>query len=93
MSKSSILALALLGLSQFAGGPAKAEVYYPWCAWLDDYTYNCGFTSEAQCKGTIAGMGGVCRANMLLPPSYSPAPLAAAPVAAAPRPQPQQKKR
>jgi hypothetical protein len=90
MSKSIILALALLGLSQVAGGSAKAEVYYPWCAWYDDYTYNCGFTSQVQCKGNISGMGGVCRPNMLVPPVVRSAPVSA-PIAAAPRPQPQRR--
>jgi hypothetical protein len=86
MSKSIMLALAVLGLSQFASASAKAEVYYPWCAWYDDYTYNCGFTSQLQCNGSISGMGGVCRPNTLTPPAvYS------APVAAAPRPKPQRR--
>ena len=71
MSKSIMLALAVVGLAQFAGGPAKAEVYYPWCAWYDDYTYNCGFTTLGQCKATISGLGGVCRENMLVPPVVS----------------------
>ncbi len=91
MSKSIMLALALVGLSQFAGGPAKAEVYYPWCAWYDDYTYNCGFTSQGQCRGNISGMGGVCRPNMLPAPVAHSAPVSA-PIAAAPRPRPQQRR-
>lgn len=90
--KSIMLALALAGLSQFAAGAAKAEVHYPWCAWYDDYTYNCGFTSLGQCRANISGMGGVCRENMMPAPVYS-APVAASPVAAAPRSQPQQKRR
>jgi len=90
MLKSIMLALAVTGLSQFAAGPAKAEVYYPWCAWYDDYTYNCGFTSEGQCRGTISGMGGVCRANTLLPQSYRSSAVAPASAAA---PLSQQRKR
>jgi hypothetical protein len=86
MSKSIMLALGLVALSPLAGSSAKAEVFYPWCAWYDDYTYNCGFTSQVQCKGTISGMGGVCRPNMLVPPVVRSAPVSA-PVAAAPRPQ------
>ncbi len=86
MSKSIMLALALVAFSPLAGGSAKAQTYYPWCAWYDDYTYNCGFTSQVQCKGTISGMGGVCRPNTLLPPVVHSAPVSG-PVAAAPRPQ------
>jgi hypothetical protein len=85
MSKSIMLALALLAFSQLAGSSAKAEIYYPWCAWYDDYTYNCGFTSQAQCKGNISGMGGVCRPNMLAPPVVQSAPVAAAPLPQAKR--------
>jgi hypothetical protein len=67
MSKSIMLVLAIVAMTQFPGGTAKAQTYYPWCAWIDDYTYNCGFVSEAQCKMTISGMGGVCRPNMMVP--------------------------
>jgi hypothetical protein len=32
-----------------------------WCAYYDEWTYNCGFTSFQQCLATISGVGGICR--------------------------------
>jgi hypothetical protein len=47
--------------------PARAEIYYPWCA---DYGgdnggggTNCGWSTLEQCMTTIHGMGGFCRPN------------------------------
>ncbi|HVY00362.1 MAG TPA: DUF3551 domain-containing protein [Pseudorhodoplanes sp.] len=77
-----------------SGLPVRAEVYYPWCAWYDWSTYNCGFTSYRQCLATISGQGGECRPNQNPPPSPAPrrgkrkseAPAAPGPLgAAAPR--------
>jgi hypothetical protein len=42
---------------------------YPWCAYHDWSTYNCGFVSFEQCLATISGIGGWCARN---PRSYYP---------------------
>ena len=48
--------------------PARAEVWYPWCAYYDWTTYNCGFVSLAQCRATAWGGGAICRPNPVPPP-------------------------
>lgn len=51
--------------------PARAEIQYPWCAEYsgDDGSggTNCGFTTLAQCRATVSGIGGWCYEN----PSYN----------------------
>ena len=47
----------------FAPRSASAETYYPWCAYYDMWTYNCGFTTRQQCLATVSGVGGACRVN------------------------------
>ncbi len=59
----SALAFALTAASASA---AKARDY-PWCAYHDWSTYNCGFVSYRQCLATISGIGGWCARN---PRSY-----------------------
>ena len=61
-----------------AAAPAQAGIEYPWCAVYSESTVgatNCGFSTLAQCRATISGIGGMCQPN----PAY-PSP--------APRPQP-----
>lgn len=65
-----LAALALCASALLPGSSAKAEVYYPWCAYYDFSTYNCGFTSQRQCLATISGAGGWCRRNPLPPSQY-----------------------
>jgi hypothetical protein len=60
--------LAGIAAAMLSGTPARAEVWYPWCAWYDWTTYNCGFTSYRQCLATISGQGGECRPNQNPPP-------------------------
>jgi len=60
---SGMIAAALL-----SSAPARAETWYPWCAWYDWTTYNCGFVSQQQCLATISGQRGVCRPNQFPPP-------------------------
>jgi hypothetical protein len=48
--------------------PAKAEVYYPWCAQYGGGEFGiasivCSFTSHEQCMATVRGMGGFCVRN------------------------------
>lgn len=65
-------------LSPQAIGVAQAGIEYPWCAVYSESTVgatNCGFSTLAQCRATISGIGGACMPN----PAY---------VGPAPRPQP-----
>jgi hypothetical protein len=66
-----VVTLAIAAVSLLV--PAKAEIQYPWCA---EYSgedgnggSNCGFTTLAQCRATISGIGGTCHEN----PAYRPA--------------------
>lgn len=59
------LTLAFLGQS---ADRARAEVWYPWCAYYDPYTHNCGFVSLRQCLATAQGSGAICRPNPYPPP-------------------------
>ncbi|MGE0752479.1 MAG: DUF3551 domain-containing protein [Variibacter sp.] len=61
----SIIATAFFTLASWSllhTGTAQAREY-PWCAYYDPYTYNCGFTSYEQCLATVSGVGGTCRPN------------------------------
>jgi hypothetical protein len=51
----------------WSSAPARAQDY-PWCAWYDWTTSNCGFTTLQQCLATVSGIGGECRPN----PRYRP---------------------
>jgi hypothetical protein len=51
-----------LGLLLGTGLRAEAREY-PWCAYYDWSTYNCGFVSFRQCLATISGIGGWCQRN------------------------------
>ncbi|MBI4274117.1 MAG: DUF3551 domain-containing protein [Rhizobiales bacterium] len=53
------LVLALLATS----GHSTEAREYPWCAYHDWSTYNCGFVSFQQCLATISGIGGWCARN------------------------------
>jgi hypothetical protein len=49
--------------------PAAAQTY-PWCAnFADGAGVNCGFSTESQCRITIAGSGGFCGENNLYRPA------------------------
>jgi hypothetical protein len=61
----AVLAAALSALPD----RAQAERYYPWCAWYDEWSYNCGFTTLQQCMATISGVGGLCKPNSYGPPA------------------------
>jgi len=61
MWKPAILAVVIA--AAFAPRGAHAETYYPWCAWYDEWTYECGFTTRQQCLATISGVGGLCKPN------------------------------
>ena len=61
-------AFALAAAAVLAGHslPAKAEIYYPWCArYGGDMggASNCGFSTFEQCRATISGIGGFCEPN------------------------------
>lgn len=58
----------VFGATSFAATPARAEIQYPWCAEYggnDANATNCGFSTLAQCRATISGMGGSCYENPL----------------------------
>ena len=57
--------LSFAALAMLISAEASA-VEYPWCA---EYSVrggatNCGFSSLAQCRATISGVGGSCRENL-----------------------------
>jgi hypothetical protein len=75
--------IAIAGLA-LGAGPAAAQ-NYPWCAnFADGAGTNCGFTSEQQCRVTIAGSGGYCSQNNQYVPAASAQPRAAKHHAASP---------
>ena len=47
--------------------PARAEIYYPWCAryggGMGGGGSNCGFSTIEQCRATVSGIGGFCERN------------------------------
>ncbi len=65
-----LLAFALLAMVTLAS-PSRAEIQYPWCALYsggrDGGGTNCGFSTWAQCRATISGIGGTCVANAAYP--------------------------
>ena len=69
--KILIGAAALTGTLLLAGAPAQASNEYPWCAHygaLGMGATNCGFSTQAQCRAAISGVGGICQTN----PRYVP---------------------
>ena len=62
---------ALTAMMLLAGAPAQAINEYPWCAHygaLGMGATNCGFSTQAQCRAAISGVGGICQTN----PRYVP---------------------
>jgi hypothetical protein len=66
-----VILAAAAALAVLSGSPAKAEVWYPWCAYYSWSTYNCGFVSQRQCLATAIGTGALCRPNPAPPPRRS----------------------
>jgi len=67
--RSLPLAILVAATVCLSAVPARAQgKVYPWCAYYDVWTYNCGFDTLAQCRATISGVGGVCRPNPYAPP-------------------------
>ena len=64
---TSAFFLAAMLLMPFAlAAPARAEIYYPWCAQYGasgDGGRNCGFSTYEQCMATVSGIGGFCERN------------------------------
>lgn len=57
--------LSLAAVVMLVSAPASA-IEYPWCA---EYSVrggatNCGFSTLAQCRATVSGVGGFCRENL-----------------------------
>jgi hypothetical protein len=66
------LLLGAMLLCGVAGLSTRAEAQnYPWCAILNlgEWSSNCGFATEQQCRASISGVGGFCTPNT----SYMPA--------------------
>ena len=66
ISASLLIAVALAAVSN----PAAAEIIYPWCAVYSEKSVgatNCGFSTLAQCRATLSGLGGICVQN----PAYT----------------------
>ncbi len=62
---------ALTAAVLLAAAPAQAINEYPWCAHygaLGMGATNCGFSTQAQCRAAISGVGGICQTN----PRYEP---------------------
>jgi hypothetical protein len=57
---------------------ARAGIEYPWCAQYAGGPAgggrNCAFSTVAQCRATISGMGGFCEPNLFYPGSAGDAP-------------------
>ena len=54
-----------------APAPAQATNEHRWCAYygaLGMGATNCGFSTQAQCRAAISGVGGICQTN----PRYEP---------------------
>jgi hypothetical protein len=70
MRRLSMLTLAVAVLGCATGGDARAQAkYWPWCAYYDAWSYNCGFASLQQCLQTARAEGGICRLNPYGPPA------------------------
>lgn len=68
LPSAALVATLALGftLSPQATGEAQAGIEYPWCAVYSESTVgatNCGFSTLAQCRATISGVGGMCMPN------------------------------
>jgi len=63
MRTLAMVVFAIATAASFAPRNAHAERYYPWCAYYDEWTSNCGFTTREQCLATVSGAGGACRPN------------------------------
>lgn len=67
MRRSAVLLAILGGVLLLDLRPAAAQGYklYPWCAYyegLGGYT-NCYFSTLAQCRAAVSGVGGTCNIN------------------------------
>lgn len=74
--RTILLALgAVAALQAIDIRPSEARVWYPWCAQLADRSgaTTCSFTSLAQCRATVSGIGGGCIQNWYPQPDVAPA--------------------
>jgi hypothetical protein len=72
MTRKLLIGVAALTATMLlAAAPAQAINEYPWCAYygaLGMGATNCGFSTQAQCRAAISGVGGICQTN----PRYVP---------------------
>ncbi len=61
--------IALITAFAFGPAPASAQSYrnYPYCAYYNYGADSCTFSTLAQCRASVSGVGGTCGAN----PYYS----------------------
>jgi hypothetical protein len=77
MRQFGVLAVVAMSFGTLAAGGERAEIEYPYCQGVNggygSGFVTCGFTTMAQCRETILGMGAWCQAN----PNYvaTPAPV------------------
>jgi Protein of unknown function (DUF3551) len=64
-------AFFILATAAFSAATPAQAIEYPWCAQYGGKGggRNCGFTTIAQCRATITGMGGFCEPNLFYPDS------------------------
>ena len=63
---SAIIAAVAIAAMGVLARPAAA-IEYPWCAQYggtSDGGRNCGFSTLAQCRATVSGIGGDCEPNL-----------------------------
>jgi hypothetical protein len=63
MITRAVMVASALSLLSLAGTSESKAQTYPWCAYYDWSTYNCGFRTYQQCLATIQGTGGYCTRN------------------------------
>jgi hypothetical protein len=56
------VATGVVALIASMSAPADARTY-PYCAWYQDGSTNCGFPTMASCQAAVSGVGGYCGVN------------------------------
>jgi len=68
MQKSASAFFILAAIATMSATPARAAIEYPWCAQYSGGEMgggrNCGFSTLAQCRATVSGIGGFCEPNL-----------------------------
>jgi hypothetical protein len=73
-----VIAAAAAAAAWLVGGaaPVRAGFFSPpqgtWCAFQATGLNDCSFFSQAQCRATLSGIGGVCSPNLQAPQANNP---------------------